>query len=181
MCVYIYTYICVYIYISIFPALIWEELLQFMEGNAYTLVALIGAGLCEVQHSNQPTLPISIPWVLPDRTGQCGNGEVRGHIPGFFPQELWKETWPRCFLMFFPSLESKSLSIQTMRQEKSHLHSHLLLSPLSPSIWSSECRSKELDQRASLTEFDTYLCPWQAVRYSILNFTFFIFKKKEGG
>ena len=38
------------------------------------------------------------------------------------------------FLLFFPALESKSLRIQAMKQEKSHLRSHLLLSPLSPSI-----------------------------------------------
>ena len=87
---------------SIFPALIWERLPPFMEGNAYTLVALIGAGLCEVQHSNWPNLPISIPWVLPDRAGQYGNGEVSSHSPGFFPQELWEEAWPRWFSAVFP-------------------------------------------------------------------------------
>ena len=45
-------YICIYMVASDFPPLIWERLLQFMQGNASTIVVLIGAGLCEVQHNN---------------------------------------------------------------------------------------------------------------------------------
>ena len=42
----------IYMVASDFPPLIWERLLRFMEGNASTVVALTGAGLCDFQHSN---------------------------------------------------------------------------------------------------------------------------------
>lgn len=114
---------------SVFPPLIWERLLQFMEGNA---TRGPGGG----RTLSGPTQPLTdtnnhSPGLGPKRGAResrlaVATEDKRSHILGCFPQGLWKETWLRLFSAVFPSFGSNPLRIKTRIQEKSSLSGHLL-------------------------------------------------------